>query len=112
MLLVHNSLIVDARKQRLVFLPHDGNYEQIVRNERRGISYLRTEEADPNGSVKTVVRKGSIAYQKGVRTGDYLISVNGVPITDFCTYVTLSHKEKVKRSVFRSPDGAEKEIEW
>ena len=45
-------------------------------------------------------------------SGDYLVTANGIPITDLCTYVTLSYKEKVTNLVLRTPDGIEKEIEW
>ena len=67
---------------------------------------------DTLGAVKAVVRKGSEAYQKGIRTGDYLISVNGVPITDYCTYFNLDTDDEVKHYVYRSPEGEIKEVEW
>ena len=111
-LLKHNSLIIDAKKKRLVFLPHDGNFEQVVNNEGDGVFFITASEGDSLGAVQAVVRKGSKAYQKGIRTGDYLVSANGIPISDICTYVSLSYKEKVKSMVFRTPEGIEKKIDW
>ena len=111
-LLKSNSLIIDAQKKRLVLLPHDGNYEQMAGNEGRGVSFISADEDDALGIVKAVVRKGSKAYEKGIRTGDYLIDVNGMPITDICTYVKLADKEKVTSMVLRTPEGMEKKIDW
>lgn len=67
--------------------------------------------------MKAVVRKSGDAYRKGIRTGDYLISVNGVEITDYCTYLNLKEKigannDSPLRYVFRSPEGEIKEIDW
>lgn len=111
-LLKRNSLIIDSQKKRLVLLPHDGNLEQVVENEGKGVYFIPADEDDALGAVKAVVRKGSKAYQKGIRSGDYLINVNGTPITDICTYVILMDKEKVTQMVLRTPEGIEKKIDW
>ena len=111
-LLKHNSLIIDAQKKRLVLLPHNGNLEQEVKNEGDGVYFITASEGDNLGAVQAVVHKGSKAYRKGIRTGDYLVSANGIPIPDICTYVSISYKEKVKRMVFRTPEGIEKKIDW
>lgn len=111
-LLKRNSLIIDAQKKRLVLLPHDGNLEQVVKNEGDGLSFISADENDALGAVKAVVRKDSKAYRKGIRTGDYLISFNGTPITDICTYVKISDKEKTRKLLFLTPDGKKKEIDW
>lgn len=111
-LLKRNSLIIDSHKKRLILLPHDGNLKQVVGNKGDGLSLISADEGDTLGAVKVVVHKGSEAYQKGIRTGDYLVTANGTPITDLCTYVTLSNKEKVTSLVFRAPDGTEKKVEW
>jgi hypothetical protein len=110
-LLKRNSLIIDAQKKRLVLFPHDGNFEQMAGNEGKGVSFISADD-DALGAVKAVVRKGSKAYRKGIRTGDYLINVNGTPITDLCTYVVLMDKEKVVQMVLRTPEGIEKKIDW
>ena len=111
-LLKRNSLIIDSHKKCLVLLPHDENLEQVVGNEGYGLSFISADENDALGAIKAVVRKGSEAYRKGIRTGDYLITANGTPITDVCTYVILSDKEKITNMVFRTPDGTEKEVVW
>lgn len=111
-LLKRNSLIIDSHKKCLVLLPHDKNLEQVVKNEGYGLSFISADENDAFGAIKAVVRKGSKAYRKGIRTGDYLIIANGTPITDVCTYVILSDKEKITNMVFRSVDGTEKEVVW
>ena len=111
-LLKHNSLIIDAQKKRLVFLPHNGNLEQEVKNEGDGVYFITTSEGNSLGAVQAVVRKESKAYRKGIRTGDYLISANGTPIPDICTYVSLSYKEKVTRIVLRTPENEIKEVVW
>ncbi len=112
-LLKHVSLIIDAHKKRLVFLPHDGNPKVVVGNkDKECFALTAAEESDTHGAIKAVVRKGSKEYQKGLRTGDYLISADGVLIPDICTYKALRRQGKLKHLVFRSPDGIEKEIDW
>ena len=111
-LLKHNSLIINAHKKRLVLLPHDGNLEQVVKNEGNGINFIAASESDSLGAIQAVVRNGSKAYRKGIRTGDYLVTANGTPIDDLCTYVMLLDKEKVTSMVFRTPEGETKEVEW
>lgn len=108
-----NSLIIDGHKRRFVLLPHDGNLVQNYGNEdKRGIKFIVTDKNDTLGAIKVAVRKNGDAYRKGVRTDDYLISVNGVEITDYCTYFKLKESEKLKYCVFRSPEGEIKEMYW
>ena len=111
-LLKHNSLIINAHKKRLVLLPHDGNLEQVVKNEGNGVNFIAASESDSLGAIQAVVRNGSKAYRKGIRTGDYLVTANGTHIDDLCTYVMLLDKEKVTSMVFRTPEGETKEVEW
>ena len=111
-LLEHVSLIVDASKKRFVFLPHDDSLELVVNNEGNGLSFIPADEGDTLGAAKAVVRKGSKAYREGIRTGDYLISVNGTPITEYCTYVRIAYHDQITRRVLRSAGGIEKEIGW
>ena len=111
-ILEHVSLIIDAPKKSFYFLPHDGNPEITVNNKPRGLDLVAAEEGDPLGAMKAVVRKGTEAYAKGIRTGDYLVSINGTPITCQCDYMLLTRQESAKRYVFRTPEGKIKEIEW
>ena len=111
-LLEHVSLIIDAPKKSFYFLPHDGNPEITVANRGRGLHLVPTEEGDTLGAVKAIVRKGTKAYEKGLRNGDYLISVDGTPIPDMCTYMLLERQGATKRFVFRSPEGEIKTVEW
>jgi len=111
-ILEHVSLIIDAPKKSFYFLPNDGNPEILVNNRSRGLDWVPVEEGDTLGAMKLIVRKGTEAYEKGLRTGDYLVSANGVPISCQCDYMLLTRQEKVKRCVFRSPEGEVKEIEW
>ncbi len=109
-LLKHVSLIIDAPKKCFVFLPHDGQQEIFVGNKETGsLSFCPSEAGDTLGVLKAIVRRGSIAYQKGIRTGDYLIEVDGTPITDICTYVQMEGKDKDTPMKFRSPDGTVKQ---
>lgn len=110
-ILEHTSLIIDAPKKSFVFLPHDGNHEITAANRGFGISCIPAENGDTLGAVKVVVHKGTKGYEKGIRTGDYLISVDGTLVTDLCTYMLLIYNGKVKRHVFRSPEGEVKEVE-
>ena len=111
-ILEHVSLIIDAPKKSFYFLPNDGNPEITVNNKPRGLNLVAAEEGDPLGAMKAIVRKGTEAYAKGIRTGDYLVSANGTPITSQCDYMLLTRQESVKRFVFRTPEGEIKEIEW
>lgn len=112
-ILEHNSLIVNGYKMHLVLLPHDGKMVQNVGNEnKKGLKLVFADKSDTLGVLKAVVRKDGEAYRKGIRSGDYLVSVNGVPITEYCTYLNLVNDTKMKRSVFRTPEGERKEIVW
>ena len=113
-ILEHNSLILDGYKRRLVLLPHDGKRVQHVGNEDTiGVKTLLADKSDTLGVLKVVVRKDGEAYKKGIRSGDYVESVNGVTITDYCTYLNIvSADKKAKRCVYRSPEGVRKEVEW
>ena len=117
-ILKKNSLIIDGHKRRLVLLPHDGNMVQYHGNEdKRGVKFLLADKNDTLGVIKAVARKDGDAYRKGIRTDDYLIRVNDVEITDYCTYLNLKEKvgannDSPLRYVFRSPEGEIKEIDW
>ncbi len=110
--LKHASLIINAQKQHLVFLPHNENSGVVIGNEDFDDFRLFPTDGDSIGALKVIVREGSKEYQKGIRTGDYLISADGVPITDYCTYSLLKQKGKIKKMVFRTPEGEDKEVEW
>ena len=110
-LLMHTSMIIDAPKKRFVFLPHEPQTELSVDNkEIRSLSFVPAEEGDSLGVLKAIVRKGSTAYQKGIRTGDYLIEVNGTSIKDRCTYMQMEGKFEETSMTLRSPDGKEKQV--
>ena len=110
-LLMHTSMIIDAPRRRLVFLPHDPQAAISVGNKDvRSLSCVPAETGDSLGVLKAIVRKGSTPYQKGIRTGDYLIEVNGTPIMDVCTYMQMEGRGKDTPMTFRSPDGVEKRV--
>ena len=110
-LLRHTSMIIDASKKRFVFLPHDQETELSVGNrEIRSLSFVPAEAGDSLGVLKAIVRKGSTAYQKGIRTGDYLIEVNGIPIEAPCTYIQMEGRFEETPMTLRSPDGTEKQV--
>ena len=74
-LLKHASLIIDSAKKRYVFLPHDGTSDIILNDKAyHNMSFV---PKDSTGVLQAVIRKGSEAYEKGVRTGDYLIEADG-----------------------------------
>ena len=109
----HNSLIINAKKRHLVLLPHDGNTVQYVGNEdKKDLRFIFADKNDTLGVMKAVVFKDGEAYNKGIRTGDYLVSINGILITDYCTYRNLFTDSNVKHFVFRTPEGTRKEVEW
>ena len=110
-LLKHASLIIDSAKKRYVFLPHDGTSD-IILNDKTHHS-MSLVPKDSTGVLQAVIRKGSEAYEKGVRTGDYLIEADGIPIDDVCTYIVIRQRKKPGEEIhflFRSPDGTEKRV--
>jgi len=109
-LLKHSSLIIDAPRKQFVFLPHNKQEIRIGNSEAGSISFIPSESGDTLGVLKAVVRKGSTAYQKGIRTGDYLREVNGIPINDLCTYLLMERKDEEALFKFMSPDGVEKTV--
>ncbi len=112
-ILEHASLIIDGPKKCFFFLPHDGNREITVGNEQRiGLTHTMADKGDTLGVLKALVRKDGEAYQKGLRSGDYLISVNGIPITDYCTYLNLKIDTDERHYVYRTAQGEIKEVDW
>ena len=119
-LLKHASLIIDAPRKRFVFLPHNQQEIRVLakaseqvragNSETGSISFIPAEAGDTLGVLKAVVRKGSTAYLKGIRTGDYLREVNGIPINDLCTYMLMERKDEETLFKFLSPDGIEKTV--
>ena len=107
-LLRHASLIIDAQRKKFVFVPHSQQTITVGNSEVGSASFIPSEPGDTLGVLKAVVRKGSAAYKKGVRTGDYLIAVNGIPIKDICTYILMGRKDEEALFKFRSPNGMEK----
>ena len=108
--LKHASLIIDAPRKQFVFVPHNGQDITVGNSEAGSVSLIPSEVGDTLGVLKAVIRKGSTAYQKGIRTGDYLIEVNGIPIKDICTYMLMERKDEESLFKFRSPDGIEKVV--
>ena len=107
-LLKHASLIIDAPRKRFVFLPHNKQEIRIGNSETGSISLIPSEPGDTLGVLKAVIRKGATAYLKGIRTGDYLREVNGIPINDLCTYMLMERKDEEALFKFHSPNGIEK----
>ncbi len=114
------SMIIDADKKRFVFLPHEEGKPIVVGNkEEGGLNFVPADEGETLGIIKAVVREDSEAYKQGVRTGDFVVEVDGVRITDICTFTTIAMKVKEKGKgekegkgtvdiTFVSPDGTEK----
>ena len=112
-LLKHSSLIIDAPRKRFVFLPHNQQEIRVGNSEAGSISFIPSEPGDTLGVLKAVVRKSSAAYEKGIRTGDYLIEAEGIPIDNLCTFTAIRSRKKPGEEihlVFRSPDGTEKQV--
>ena len=101
-------------------MPHNGQEITVGNSEAGSVSFIPSEAGDTLGVLKAVIRKGSTAYQKGIRTGDYLIEVNGIPIKDICTYMLMERLQvgasaEMRKDVkalfkFRGPDGIEKVV--
>ena len=108
--LKHASLIIDAPRKLFVFVPHTGQNITVGNSEAGIVSFIPSEVGDTLGVLKAVIRKGSTAYQKGIRTGDYLIEVNGIPIKEICTYMLMERKDEEALFKFRSPNGIDKMV--
>ena len=108
--LKHASLIIDAPRKRFVFQPHEGQGISVGNRETGSLSLIPTEKGDTLGFFKIFVRKESKAYQKGIRTGDYLIEANGIPVKDFCTFMLMDRKGKEQLLKCRTSDGRVKEV--
>ena len=109
-ILKHASLIIDAPRKQFVFLPHNKQDITVGNSQAGSIALIPAEAGDTRGLLKAVIRKGSTAYQKGIRTGDYLKEVNGIAINDICTYMHIEWKDVETQCKFCSPDGTEKVV--
>ena len=98
------------KRKQFVFVPHTGQEITVGNSEAGSVSFIPSEAGDSLGVLKAVIRKGSAAYQKGIRTGDYLIEVNGVSIKDLCTYTLMERKDEESLFKFRSTVGIEKTV--
>ena len=72
--LKHASLIIDAPKKQFVFMPHNGQDITVGNSETGSASFIPSEAGDTLGVLKAVIRKGSIAYKKGIRTGIFVLT--------------------------------------
>jgi hypothetical protein len=105
------SVILDAHRKRLYFLPHDGGDTLKAGNRStRGLSVRPSADKEAPYPLQVTVREGKEAWRKGVRTGDYILEYNGVPIRDICTYILLKKQDKDSAYKFVSPDGTVKEV--
>lgn len=109
-ILKHVSLIIDAPRKQFVLVPHNNQDITVCNSEAGSVSFIPSEVGNTLGVLKAVVRKGSTAYQKGIRTGDYLIEVNGISIKDICTFILMERKDEETLFKFRSPGGIEKVV--
>ena len=110
-ILENASVILDAHRKRLYFLPHDGGDTLIADNrDTRGFSVRPSADKEAPYPLQVTVREGKEAWRKGVRTGDYILEYNGVPIRDICTYILLKKQDKDSAYKFVSPDGTVKEV--
>ena len=100
-LLKHASLIIDAQRKKFVFVPHSQQIITVGNSEAGSISFIPSEPGDTLGVLKAVVRKGSAAYKKGVRT---------IPIKDLCTYILMERKDEEALFKFLTPNGMEKTV--
>ncbi|MBP5497627.1 MAG: hypothetical protein J6X98_10735 [Bacteroidales bacterium] len=98
---------VSARNQQ-----GDSKGTEIGNEDKNGLRFILADKSDTLGVLKAVVRKDGEAYRKGIRSGDYLVSVNGVPITEYCIYLNLVTEAKEQHCVFRTPEGTIKEVDW
>jgi len=108
--LKHASLIIDAHQKQFVFVPHNGRDITVGNSEAGSVSFIPSETSDTLGVLKAVIRKGSTAYQKGIRTGDYLLEVNGISIKDICSFILMERKDEEALLKFRSPKGIDKTV--
>ena len=76
----------------------------------RGFSVRPSAGEDAPYPLQVTVMEGKEAWRKGVRTGDYILEYNGVPIRDICTYILLKKQDKDSAYKFVSPDGTVKEV--
>ncbi len=112
-ILERTSLIIDGPKKCFFFLTHDDKREVVVGNEeKKGLRHDLADKGDTLGVMKAIVRRDGEAYKKGIRSGDYLVSVNGIPITDYCTYFNLKFDTDERHYVYRTPQGEIKEVDW
>ena len=110
-ILENASVILDAHRKRLYFLPHDGGDTLKAGNRNtRGFSVRPSAGEDAPYPLQVTVREGKEAWRKGVRTGDYILEYNGIPIRDICTYILLKKQDKDSAYKFISPDGTVKEV--
>ena len=110
-ILENASVILDAHRKRLYFLPHDGGDTLKAGNRStRGLSVRPSADKEAPYPLQVTVREGKEAWRKGVRTGDYILEYNGVPIRDICTYILLKKQDKDSAYKFISPDGTVKEV--
>ncbi len=90
---------------------HDGGDTLKAGNRStRGLSVRPSADKEAPYPLQVTVREGKEAWRKGVRTGDYILEYNGVPIRDICTYILLKKQDKDSAYKFISPDGTVKEV--
>lgn len=91
-LLEYGSMIINPKEFCLYFQPYEEDNGVVQLKERDSFAGYNIQD----GKIKVeLIDTNSELYRKGVRKGDYLIEVNGVPVNSYDDYIKVS--ENVNR---------------
>lgn len=78
-LLNYGCIVVNPRRKTITFQPYNGSDSVTVGNKQFGIAFIK---ADGKAKVGLIWHE-SEGYAKGMRRGDTVVSIDGLPIPDY-----------------------------
>ena len=106
-LLQYGAVIINPHKRRMTFQPYDNADSVAVGNRHTNVAFVPVEGRPAVG----LVFPESDAYRRGLRHGDIILSIDGVPMRSFADFLNF-HFVKGQEHLFllRDREGIVKEI--
>lgn len=107
-LLKYGIVIISPFRKQLIFQSYDHQDYCTVSNRQLEIAIVPTKNGKP---CVGIVWEQSEAYQQGFRAGDIIEKVDGVPVTDFHSFISRSYVfDRIYTFTLRDTQGCPKEV--
>ena len=106
-LLQHGALIINPRRERMLFQPYNGTDTVTISNRQPQMSVVPYQGRAMIG----LIREESQAYEDGLRRGDIILQIDGRDVTTFGTFQQWRFaRGETYRFTVRGLDGTVREV--